>query len=233
MRKQPTVLIALSLVLASVAVAYPLQIMFLYGHGISEASSIAAKMAPLNWLVALGCLTCSVLAFRASPWIWTAFPIVTVVVAWNNLLVSELGDDFGAATTSFATLGFASLGSLLFTAQAWDLLLHPEKRWWLRPMRKQVSAPVFIIPQQGDAFRAETFDLSKDGAFIKVTNSLIRAGDKISLRLTMGALTVVRCEAHVVRQASARGLYPDGLGIQFTNLGRHEARELRRYLRMV
>jgi hypothetical protein len=49
----------------------------------------------------------------------------------------------------------------------------------------------------------------------------------------MGALTVLRCEAQVVRSESAKGLYPKGLGIQFTGLNRFESKELRKYLSTV
>jgi hypothetical protein len=231
MRRRPLTLLALSIVLAGVAIAYPIQIMILYDHGLEETGAILAKLAPFNWMVMIGSLVCSVLAFRASPQLWTAFPLLTVVVAWNNMLVSEVGDDYSSLQTSLATLGFASLGGLLFTEQAWEILNHPEKRWWRRPARKQVTAPVFIIPQHGEAFRAETFDISSSGAFIRVNNSSVRKGDKVSLRLTMGALTVLRCEAQIVRSDSARGLYPSGVGIQFKNLNRYDARELRKYLR--
>lgn len=232
---RPKALVALSVFLIGVAVGYPVQIMLLYEHGLSEIGAVLAKVTPMNWLVMMGSVVCAVLAYRASPRLWTAYPILSIVVAWNNMLVSELGDDYSPFTTAMATLGFAGIGGLLFTADAWELMRHPEKRWWLRPVRKQISAPVFIIPQQGESFRAETFDVSNSGAFVRVTNrdifSAIKAGDKISLRMTVGALTVLRCEAQIVRRDTARGCYPDGLGIQFRGMKRSDARELRKYLR--
>ncbi|HEX4925793.1 MAG TPA: PilZ domain-containing protein [Bdellovibrionales bacterium] len=234
MRTQPKSLIAMAAILTAIAVSYPVQVMFLYEHSMTELYSVLSKLAPLNWLVAVGCLFASYLAFRASPWMWVVFPVLSFFVAWNNWLVGSVGADFSATTTALATLGFTSLGSLMFSAQAWEILLHPEKRWWLRPERKQVSAPVFVIPKQGDAFRAETFDISATGAFIPLASESallsFNTGDKISLRLTMGALTVLRCEAQVIRRNAPKGHYPAGVGIQFLNMNRHDSKELRKYL---
>jgi hypothetical protein len=228
---------ALSIMLLVVAASFPLQIMMIYSHSPEELSAVFAKLAPLNWVVAIGCVGIAYMAHRGSRLMWFMFPLLSFVVAWNNWLVSVAGEDFSALTTALATLGFASLGTMLLTNQAWEVLLHPERRWWLTPQRKKITAPVFIIPQQGEAFRAETFDISAQGAFIPINNgdmfTAFRNGDKISLRLTMGALTVLRCEAQVVRRNSAKGMYPTGVGIQFLNLNRNDSRELRKYLNTV
>lgn len=234
MRTQPKSLVALAVMLTAVAVSYPVQVMLIYDHSPTELMSVLAKLAPLNWAVAIGCLFAAYLAFRASPWMWAVFPVLSFFVAWNNWLVGSVGTDFTATTTALATLGFTSLGSLLFSAQAWEILLNPEKRWWLIPERKQVTAPVFVIPKHGEAFRAETFDISATGAFIPFESESallsFNTGDKISLRLTMGALTVLRCDAQVIRRNAPKGHYPAGVGVQFMNLNRHDSRELRKYL---
>jgi hypothetical protein len=234
MRTQPKVFLVLGMALIGVALAYPIQIMEIYDHGVFEIDSVAGKLAPLNWAVIIGCLVVALAAFRASPLTLISFPMLTMLVAWNNWVVGQVGTDYTAVATSFATLGFASLGGLLFNTQAWEVIMHPERRWWQRPERVAVDAPVFVIPPQGEPFRAQTFDVSASGAFIRLANDevpgMVREGDKISLRLTMGALTVLRCEAKVIRCTEARGHYPSGLGVEFTNLNRHESKELRKFL---
>jgi hypothetical protein len=232
MRTLPKPFVLMSLALVLVALCYPVQVMFIYGHSLTELVSIFSKLAPLNWVVILGCTWVSSLSYRGSRWTLAMFPLLTIAVAWNNWLVSQVGSDFGVINTSLATLGFASLGGFMFTAASWEVITHPEKRWWLRPERRAVAAPVFVIPKTGDAFRVETFDISRTGAFLKVRSgdALMRTGDRISLRLTMGALTVLRCEAKVVRKSDAKGMYPDGVGIEFLNLKGHETAELKKYL---
>jgi len=233
MRTQPKAFLVLSALLLVIAFSYPAQIMVIYDHSPLEARSIFEKLAPLNWLVMLGCILVSALAYHASSWTLAMFPLLAILVAWNNWIVAQVGTDFSAVQTSIATLGFASIGGLLFNAEAWEIAVHQDRRWWLRPDRKKIDASVYVIPPQGASFRAHTFDLSTGGAFICESDEIppsIKDGDQIVLRLTMGALTVLRCDARVIRRVEPRGEYPAGFGVEFLGLKRGDSRELKRYL---
>jgi len=232
MTKPPPILKIGAYILLAIVVAYPLQIMFLYGHTIIEINYVMAKLSILNWLVMLGAGFSAYLFFQASPWIRLVLPVLTLLVAWNNFIVGFVGFDYNEHQTVLATVGFASFNLMFMIPSVQFALAHPEKRWWLSPKRFCVSVPVFVSPSRGEGFYTNTFDLSSSGAFLRAGEELAEhcTGESLSLKFTFGTFRSLRCNARIVRNTDAKGKYPKGYGLEFTDLSRKEQKTLSKYL---
>lgn len=229
MRRRPRVMLYLSLLFGALALAIPLQAMVIYGHDWHELSTALAKLTELNWLV-VGSLLCgAVLLWQASPHIRWFVPLVIGLVAINNFVVGYYATDFSATLTLLATLGFALMNLPLLHPDSINVFLHPERRWWMRAERHRLAIPVAIEGTRLASLRAETYDLSETGAFIPQVRN-IGVGDWITVRMTFGALTQIRCQGRVVRRTEARGIYPAGVGIRFEGVSWRQRRELRKCL---
>lgn len=229
MNKRPLLLSVLSGVFVMLALSFPVQVMLIYGHGFGEMDAVFAKLSSLNWTVMAGLLVCAVMLWRALPYTIIAIPLLIGLVALNNLVVGHYGTDFSAGTTALASVGFAFLNLPLMHAELRALFKNPAKRWWLRAERKRLIVPVLIEGMHLDGIRAQTFDFSETGVFVQ-NESQTGIGDMITLRFKFGTLHQFRCQGRVVRRSTPKGIYPAGVGIEFTNLSRMQKRELRRHL---
>ncbi|MBX3021392.1 MAG: PilZ domain-containing protein [Bdellovibrionales bacterium] len=231
MQRRPRPLLALSFALVAVGLALPAQIMVLYGHTWHEFSAVAGKLTILNWLVIAGCLVTAFLVANASPLSRRAMLALTGVVAMNNFFVGYYAIDFSPFTAALGTLGFAALNGPLWMPEVTELIRQPHRRWWMRSHRHRLSLPLIIGSPRKVSLRAETFDVSETGLFIPLKGAPLSVDDRITLRLSFGTFARLRCEGRVVRCTEARGIYPSGVGIEFTGLDRRQRRELRRHLK--
>jgi hypothetical protein len=221
----------ISILFMFLALGFPLQIMFLYGHGFDEFEAVVDKLTWLNLLCIAGLATSSILAWKASPALRVFQPILLVLVAVNNFVVGYYATDYSALDTTFATLGFLVLNIPLIHAEVRELLRDPTLRWWLRAQRKRMALPVQIDGTRLASIKAETFDLSETGVFIQNERET-GIGDVITLRLKFGTVHQFRCQGRVVRRSEPKGVYPAGVGVEFTNLSWRQRRELRRHLEL-
>jgi hypothetical protein len=214
------------------AAALPMQIMMIYDHGATELIEVAAKISFLNWLVILTSLTSAALLLRASPWARFSVLASIAVVGMNNWFVGMYETDFSMATSQFATAFFAVLHAPLLHPKIRHLLNHPSERWWLVAKRKRVIVPIFLGGERQVVLRTETFDLSETGAFIMTPSDDAHPGsdERITVSISLGMYSQIRCEGRVVRVVAAKGSYPAGVGIKFVDMPTEERRELRRYL---
>lgn len=227
-RPRESSLLALALVL--VALSMPVQAFIIYEHEWHESAEVLAKMTTLNWMVFASCLMCAVLVFRVSRWSHWALAAVTGLVALNNFAVGYAAVDYSPWTAFFATVFFAALNLPLWRKEVLELCAHPEKRLWSRPERRRIQVPIVIDMFRKTPLKSETFDLSETGVFVPTGTDNLRVNDEISLRMTFGAFSQIRCEGRVVRRDGAKGRYPAGVGIQFTHMHWRHKRELRRHL---
>jgi hypothetical protein len=233
MRRRPFLLFLTSFALIAVAISLPVQIMLIYGHGLDELDEVFAKLTMFNWVVMIGCLACAVLIAEASPLCFKAIPALTVLVALNNLIVGYYAVDYAPWMTVAGSLAFALFNLPLFDAQVRELMKYPERRWWMRAERHRRNVPVVITGalRGRSPVRTETFDLSDSGLFLPLEGSHFEVDDRISVRMTFGTFSQIRCEGRVVRRAEGpRGEYPSGIGVQFTDMDWRQRRELRRQL---
>ncbi|MDZ4660596.1 MAG: PilZ domain-containing protein [Pseudomonadota bacterium] len=235
MVKKPKLFNTITVLLLVLLVAFPVQVMFLYGHYPWEVMPILAKLSILNWLTMIGCGYTAYCSFAAAPQFKIALPLLTVLVAWNNTIVSYVGYDYNVATTLMATVIFASSNMVFFQTEIQLLMAAPHKRWWLNSPRIKVNVPVFISPQRSEGFSTDTFDISTGGTFIPLKSAMatqLSEGESLSLSFKLGAFRTLRCDARVVRHQKAKGAYPDGIGIKFENLNRQQQYTLSQFFRV-
>lgn len=228
MRQRPGWTIFLGLVFLMIAISLPVQIMFIYGHGVDELGAVFEKLTFLNILVMAAALTCAVLVWKASPLSRQAVPAFLALVAVNNFFVGYYATDFSMWTTVLATVGLVTLNLPLLHPRMQEILMHPEKRWWLCAERRRLDLPVTIDGTRLTSLKARTFDVSLSGAFVPDVHD-VSVGDWITVRMKFG-ITQIRCQAKVVRRSEPKGIYPGGVGVQFVNMSWRERRDLRRCL---
>jgi len=229
MRRRPLWFIVLATVFFGVAISLPAQIMVIYGHGFKELPAVLEKLTLFNWLVFFGALVSGVLAWQVSPYVRFAVPALIALVGVNNYFVGHYATDYSMWQASFGTLGFALLNLPLLNRDIQWLLLHPEKRWWIRAERTRMNVPITIDGTRLSSVRSETFDISETGAFV-TNNKDVAVGDWITVRMKFGTFYQFRCQARVVRRAEAAGIYPGGMGVQFMNMSWNDRRELKRHI---
>ena len=187
MKTRPKRLVILAAFLLILACSFPVQIMALYGHTPFEFDAIAGELAPLNWaIMALAPIT-AILAFRASPWLMAALPSLTVLVFYNNWLVGAMSSDYSPGAAALSSAGFLLGVGALLSRDGLQVILNPSSRWWMTPIRRQMSLPVRFkllsrnrAPKKShdsfDEFYIRTFDISEGGAFIPVEQAGQAAG---------------------------------------------------------
>lgn len=231
MKGRPIILPALMLAFFAIAVSLPLQVMLLHEHPAEEWSMALDKLTWLNWLVMAGAVFTGVLIYQASPIVAQAVPAMIVLVALNNLFVGYYATDYSMLATTLCTLGFAALNLPLLSTEVRELIKHPERRWWRSAERMRIPVPVFVDGPSWVKVHAETWDLSETGAFIAMPANDLQIGGRVRILFKLGNERALKFEAKVVRHGAAKGSYPAGVGVQFTNLDFEQRKELQRYLR--
>jgi hypothetical protein len=229
---KPLILPIIAWSIAATVLSVPIQVMAVYGHGLAEYSAVFGKLTILNWLVMAFGLVTAVLLDRGSPHARVFVPILIALVIANNWVVAVFTTDFTPFAASLGSLLFATLNLPLLHPKIRNLFKHPELRWWMRPERACAAVPVFLGGFLREAFRAETFDLSETGAFVQIPPQKIslEVQEAISLCLTIGTYSQIRCTGRVVRIAEASGTYPAGVGVEFVGLAYRQKREIRRFI---
>lgn len=237
MKKKPFAFDLLTALFAGIVIAFPVQIMFLYGHYPWEIVPIMAKLSILNWMVIASCAYASFLTHNADPKLRWFLPLMTLLVAWNNLIVGYVGLDYSSTMTFLGTVAFSSINGIFLMPTVQAALGEPKNRWWQIPARFKVKVPVFVNPLRGgEGFYTDTFDLSTSGTFIPLKPSQAKAfdtGEMLSLSFTLGTFRSLRCNAMIVRNNDAKGNYPTGMGIKFMDLSRRQRDSLQQYFKSV
>lgn len=209
------------------ALAMPVQVMMIYDHGPTELLAIWHKLTWLNQVVMIGLLANAVLLYQVSPYLTYTIPGLIMAMIVNNYIVGYYSTDFSPYATAFATIGFLALNLPMLDTRVLWVLKHPDRRWWRRSERKQLSVPLQIEGARLNPIRTESFDLSETGMFIAGPQGL-GVGDWVNVKLAFDSLSQVRARARVVRKAEAKGIYPAGVGVEFVDLTYAQRRMLKR-----
>jgi hypothetical protein len=250
MKTRPKELTFLALFLFAIAVGLPVQVMVLYNHPPSEFLSVLGKLTPLNWAILLLAPVVGVMVMRAHSWSRYAVPFFGMLVVYNNWFVSEVGADYDTTYIKVSTGVFLLALATIFTKDVREILTHPEKRWWLTPLRKRVELPIrvcFFSKRGGDSvssceFYARTFDVSQGGAFVNLddddmalmteeTLQNLNVGTQCYISITLKDLCYLQCRAEIVRRSDGGGRYPGGVGLRFLGLNWNDERTLREHLK--
>ncbi len=201
------------------ALSFPVQVMWLYGHGFSETGAIFTKLTTLNWLVLSGLLVGSYLYLQASRWIVYFAPVFLTIVFYNNYQVGVFAQDFSMLQTSLATLGASLLFVPLLMPSSQVILKDPKRRWWRRSKRYHAEVAATLNPFVGEMIQARTYDISQTGTFLVLDGGADqpcpKVGDTVRLSFNINGMKRIRCEAVVVRIAEPQGNYPRGIGLRF------------------
>lgn len=234
MRRAPWAARALAIFLIAVAASFPLQVMYLYGHGITEVGAVLSKLTLLNYLSILCCLVSASLVWDVHRISLATLLITGVVISWNNYLVGYVGYDYSMMSTFFGTSLFVLSYSLLLHPKARQSLLKPDTRWWLQAERRVMSLPTEIHTVRGDFGALRTFDLSESGAFVGCDEQALgklAVGDYCSLNIRISEYKRVKCMAKIVRVSEGNvGKYPKGIGLHFEDVEPWDLKQIKTVL---
>ncbi len=237
MTKKPVVFNLLTVLFVGIIVSFPVQIMFLYGHYPWEVTSIFSKLSFMNWLVAMACGYAAYISYHADPKLKWFLPLMTLLVAWNNIIVGYVGFDYTTTMTLLGTVAFGSINGMFLLPQVQKALANPTRRWWLNPLRYQAKVPVFVNPLRGgEGFYTDTYDISASGTFIPLKplqSEMFSHGETVALSFTLGAFRALRCNATIVRNTEAKGNYPSGMGIKFNDLSKRQKDSLNQFFKTI
>lgn len=219
MIKRPRALTILMLSFFIVAVSLPLQVMLTYNHMPWETLAIAAKIAPLNWLVIAACILHFPLLHRASKALYVSIPAICALVHWNNVVVAEYALQVTEFSAHMATLGFISISTLFLLPQVQHAVQEPSLRWWLIPKRHLLNKEAKVEFENRKNIRSQTHDISLSGAFVHCEGAAkLKEDQEITLTLNVIGNRNLTMRGKIKRIAkAAKGKYPQGFAVQFVN----------------
>ncbi len=222
-----------SVVLLMLALSFPFQVMILYGHHWSETQAIFSKITWLNWMVIGSFALGAYFYFQASRYIIYLAPLILGLVAFNNYLVGSFAGDFSLLQTTLGTFAVGIVFAPLALPSSRVVLKDPKRRWWRRSKRHNKRVSATLNPYVGDMLHVQTFDISQSGAFVCLDEGMTevpKVGDTVRVSFNVNSMKKIRCEAVVVRIADARGHYPRGMGLKFTQIDRNHEKSFDRFL---
>lgn len=225
MNRKPTLFNILALGLVAVAISFPLQIAWIYGHDILHPDHLRAiwhklTINNLMTMAILGVTAWKVWHVKSGlvPWIAASCSVVAV----NNVIVAAYANDWTSIQTTSATIVFAvAICAFVFT-RAYELTLAPQLHWWRPAKRHRVDAPVVIEFLGHHRFQAQLFDISTSGIFVtgihqQLLASLAPVNEEMAVKIPYKN-TFHAFKVKLVRKTERRGHYPGGWGLSFTGL---------------
>jgi len=221
MKTKPLIFNIYALLFLAIAISIPVQVSMIYGHGTAELGPIYNKMTIFNILVIAVSLYNFYYCFTASDNVKWSFPLAIGVICFNNSIVLVYGNDFESYTVILATILFMVMSAYFLLTHDTDVINHPENHWWRVPRRFSLKERVTLHQSGRHIDLGETFDISTSGAFIPYTMDdkyNLFSGNEV-IDFSFGDEAPIHCRAKIVRKTCAKGIYPDGIGIQFVDMG--------------
>ncbi len=218
MRKRPIALFIFSICMMGVALSFPIQVTYL-----QDFESMFKMLTVLNIIVMVLCAVTSAAVFKLHKSFRVLLPITVVAVIFNNWWVGYVGFNFEPLQTSFASLMFIGLCSVLLEKSTYRVLANPKLKWWDVPKRSKITVPVTLTPLvRGLPLSKKSFDISETGFFMQGLEpkelEQFNVGEKFVVCINFSKILKVRCEAKVVRKSTKKGIYPTGVGLQFEEI---------------
>ena len=234
--KKPRAIACIALAFALLPLVIPAQVLVFSGGSwpltwqVMQSGYFLQELL-LSWSAAVA-------VFVVSRWSFVYFVLLSVYVltARVTYLVQHpyLDHPVSVGITAFWFCVVAYfLGSTLKTPY-----LHPQLRWWTRPLRVPVRRQA-MIAWQGCVVPVVVLDLSGGGAFVKLAEHHAlpqRLGDVLHFRMQPARGTSSKphpftAKAEVAWMAAPGSARQDGLGLKFVGLSRRRAILLKRILR--
>lgn len=241
MHTRPHLLTLGTLVLLGLCLSMPLQIAFIYEHGLNDWDLIWDKLTIWN-LASIGVFgLCSYASWKGLNWLNWALPLSLGVVTWNNALVAWHGENFGPWVPHMASLAHGLFISLYFiSSDVRSVMANQNKRWWLCPKRVQKNLGVWANWGRGEVIKSHTHDLSSNGLFLQMNleelrklsdQGQLKIGQEITITIERNQplaesqeaspfdfnsdQNLIRLKATVVRvMGVSLGHYPTGVGLK-------------------
>lgn len=235
MRSRPWVLFAMALSYSVIAISFPLQVFFLYEHTWNETPEALSKLTLVNWLVMASLVTGAILFYRGSTKMVPAAIMISLLVLGNNTLVGLFGDDYNLWQTVSASVMFGGMHLILLNPEVQRLIRQPELRWWRTAYRQKLTIPVVIRAKNYHQLDFDSFDISDSGIFLKVPTDILRnlkglkLNEVIHLNMKFDTLNQIRCHARITRISEGGGIYPSGIGVEFTDLSAKDRKRIHRF----
>lgn len=234
MTKKPLVFNFIPLILLGIAISFYFQVAFLLDLQWTDFYQVHTHITLPNWIT-MGLLALSAIAiYRGNRYAKFLMPATVFMVFWNNYLVAAYANNFSMFETMAGSVCFPILFAPLYTKKNRTILTDRRQHWWQRAQRVHHKAYVSVNPFVSSSFASRTYDVSKSGLFLQLDDiaweQLPKVGERVNLSITLDTLRKVRCEAVIVRLDEAKGTYPRGMGLHFTELSSDSRRTLHSFL---
>lgn len=227
MKSRPFAITFFSILLICVGLSIPVQAMYL-----ENFNNFLRSMTWLNGLVMCLCLATAVATYHVHNSFKYLLPLTLGAVVFNNWWVGHVGFDFNMNETMLASFAFAGIYCSLLEKSSFMVLRDPKLKWWHVASRKKIQIPVSLKKLRGKALAIRAFDISESGMFLqdiqKEEFRNYQVGERIEVDLHFNEILKVRCQAKIVRKTHRQGMYPAGIGLQFTESNRETKATLRR-----
>ncbi len=234
MIKKPLAFNFIPLILLGIAISFYFQVAVLLDLPFTDFYRIHQHITFPNWVTILLITTTALAIYRGHRMAKILMPASMFMVFWNNYLVAAYGNNFSVVETMMGSLCFPVVFVPLYTRTSQKLLSDKRHHWWQRAPRLQHVAHVTVNPFVSSSFNSKSYDVSKSGLFIQLDDiawaQLPKMGERVNVSITLDTLRKVRCEAIIVRLDEAKGTYPRGMGLHFTELSSESKRALNSFL---
>lgn len=234
MNKKPILFIIIPIVLIGIASSFYFQVAYLLDLEWTNFYQIHRHITLPNWFTMALLVATAVMIYRGHRSTKWLMPMTMLMVGWNNYLVSAYANNFSSMETLLGTLFFPLLLAPMYTKKHQKLISDRRFHWWETSPRKNHQAYVAINPFVSSTINSRTYDVSKSGLFVQIDDiaweNLPKVGERVNVSITLDTLRKVRCEAVVVRAVEAKGQYPRGMGLHFTELTSENRRTLNSFL---
>lgn len=220
MKTKPKFFTYMPFVFGALALSFPLQIAAIYRLSPWEVEAVFSKLTPLNFIL--------MAVFAWSAWavktynrnIFLALPFINLAVFANNYFVGTYGGDFNVFETTLASSAFLGLSLTFYGKSVYRVINDAGSRWWQTKPRSKVSLPL-TIHTANDTVRTKSFDVSQTGVFAVNDPQLelfqTSRDQEIEVDFHLED-NVYRCRGKIVRKALPKGIYPEGVGIHFSQM---------------
>lgn len=234
MTKKPLLFNIIPLFLIGIACSFYFQVAYLMDLEWTNFYQIHRHITLPNWITMGFLVTSAISIYRGHRFTKWLMPVTFLMVCWNNYLVAAYAGNYSPTETFMGSMFFPLLFAPFYTKKNRILLSDRRFHWWETSPRKNHKAFVSVNPFASSTFNSRTYDVSRSGLFVQIDETawdqLPKVGERVNVSITLDTLRKVRCEAVIVRIDEAKGNYPRGMGLHFTELSSDNRRTLNSFL---
>ncbi|MCO4752878.1 MAG: PilZ domain-containing protein [Bacteriovoracaceae bacterium] len=220
MKTKPLFFTVMPAIFLMLALALPVQIALIYQINIFDLTGIFSKLTPLNICLMGMFAWVSFATFKYDKSLFVLLPFVNLAVFVNNYVVGSFGEDFSIFETTVGSTAFLALSVSFYSKSIYRVFNEQNYRWWLSVPRKKLSVPL-TIHTSANTIKTKSFDVSETGIFAITDNEfgLFKTAKNQEIELSIHLNDkILQCKGKIVRKSLQKGAYPEGVGIQFSQV---------------